>query len=95
MSLTGVPHGRVHTVTQGPQDRSVHQVEGEGDASEILVEARLEETFQPGQTRHTSYQQGRGPVQVKPLVVEDSLRLQEGEVVPTRRVNELIYVEGE
>ncbi|KFY30874.1 hypothetical protein V494_08036 [Pseudogymnoascus sp. VKM F-4513 (FW-928)] len=74
--------GDVQAVAECPHDGAVDEVEGVRDASEVDVEAHLEEGLEPGHVRNRGYHRHRREEEVEPLEVEDCLRLEEGEVVP-------------
>ncbi|KFY20011.1 hypothetical protein V493_07768, partial [Pseudogymnoascus sp. VKM F-4281 (FW-2241)] len=82
----------VQPVAQRPHHRTVDEVEGVGDAPEVEIEAHLEEALEPRHLRHRRHHGHGREEEVEPLVVEDGLRLEEGEVVPPVRRAEDCYV---
>ncbi|KFZ13663.1 hypothetical protein V502_06497 [Pseudogymnoascus sp. VKM F-4520 (FW-2644)] len=84
-----IPANRdVQPVAQRPHDRAVDEVEGVRDAPEVQVKAHLEEALQPRHMRHRRHHRHGREEEIEPLVVEDGLRLEEGEVVPPARLAE-------
>jgi hypothetical protein len=60
----------------------VNQIQSEGDAAEVLVEAQLEEGFQPPNTRDGGRDEDGSPKEIKPFEVPGCLRREEGDVAP-------------
>lgn len=80
--VAGPPHRGVEPVAQRPQDGPVDEVQGEGDAAQVLAEARLEEAPQPGRSRDRGDEEGGREEEVEPLVVVGGLGLEQRQVVP-------------
>ena len=89
--------GGVEAVAEGPQHGPVDEVQRVGDAAEPLVGGGLEEALEPGEARDGGDEEGRRPEEEEPLVVEDGLGLEEGEVVPAADLadlGDLVVVRG-
>ncbi|KFY90042.1 hypothetical protein V500_05320 [Pseudogymnoascus sp. VKM F-4518 (FW-2643)] len=78
----------VQPIAQRPHDRAVDEVEGVRDTPKVQVKSHLEEALQPRHVRHRRHHRHGREEEVEPLVVEDGLRLEEGEVVPPARLAE-------
>ena len=94
MGVAVPARGGVDAIAQEPEDGSVDEVEGKGDATEVLIEGGFEEGFEPGDPGHRRHEEGGSPEEVEPFVVEDGLRLQEAEIVPPGRGLQVLDVQG-
>jgi hypothetical protein len=66
----------------------VNHIQGEGDAAEVLVEAQLEEGFQPPNARDGGGDEDGSPKEIEPFEVPGCLGCEEGNVAPARGFKE-------
>lgn len=66
----------------------MNHIQSEGDAAEVLVEAQLEEGFQPPNARDGGGHEGGGPKEIEPFEVPGRLGREEGNVAPARGFKE-------
>jgi hypothetical protein len=60
----------------------VNHIQSEGDAAEVLVEAQLEEGFQPPNARDGGGDEGGSPKEIEPFEVPGCLGREEGNMAP-------------
>lgn len=84
MAGNGPAYGAVQSISESPEHGAMHQVKHERDATQVLAEASLEESFGPGHVRDRADQEGRGPEQEEPSEVKHRLGFQVGEIIPSR-----------